>query len=91
MGMSAKMDPQDLIASTTAEAARELGLDPCYVSIVVPLVRAPDAPRPQCCGGGCEPCAEVLNRVADRALELLRLAESNPNGDTANASKRVEA
>jgi hypothetical protein len=82
------MEPEDPIASTTAEAARELGLDPCYVSIVVSLVRTPDAPRPQCCGGGCEPCAEMLNRVADRALERLRLAKANP--EAATASKRVE-
>jgi hypothetical protein len=54
-----------------AQAAEEHRLDPAYVAIARPNVRDPEAPRPQCCGGGCEPCAEQLNRVIERALELL--------------------
>jgi hypothetical protein len=58
-----------------AAAASEHRLSECYVSIARPLVVNPNAPRPQCCGGTCEPCAELLNRVADRALELLAVSD----------------
>ncbi|MBX3192381.1 MAG: hypothetical protein KF819_35650 [Labilithrix sp.] len=53
-----------------AQAADENGLDPAYRDIVRPLLREPYA-WPRCCGGGCEPCAEQLIRVAKRTLELL--------------------
>jgi hypothetical protein len=54
-----------------AQAAAENGLADYYVDCVRPLLR--DGPNgwPQCCGGGCEPCADTLVRVAKRTLELL--------------------
>ena len=60
------------ITSAIAEAADELGLPSYYRSIVKPLVRRPDARRPQCCGGGCEPCADTIIGVAERALAILK-------------------
>jgi hypothetical protein len=62
---------QDLDAAM-AQSAEENGLSPAYISIARPMVKDPDAPRPQCCGGGCEPCAELLNRVIERAIAILQ-------------------
>jgi hypothetical protein len=53
-----------------AQAAEENGLAPYYRDIVRPLLNPPHH-WPRCCGGGCEPCAEQLIRVAKRTLELL--------------------
>jgi hypothetical protein len=52
------------------QASRELGLPSYYVPNVRPLLRDPEGRWPRCCGGGCEPCAQVLVRVALRTLEL---------------------
>lgn len=65
------MPTEEEIAKAIAEASEELGLASYYQSIVKPLVRNPDAPRPRCCGSGCEPCADTLIQVAERALQLL--------------------
>lgn len=52
-----------------AQAADEDGLAEEYRACVRPLLREPYV-WPRCCGGGCEPCAEQLIRVASRALRL---------------------
>lgn len=53
-----------------AQAAEENALPVYYRDIVRPLLREPYT-WPRCCGGGCEPCAEQLIRVARRTLSLL--------------------
>jgi hypothetical protein len=53
-----------------AQASDENGLQDVYRDIVRPLLREPYA-WPRCCGGGCEPCAEQLVRVAKRTLALM--------------------
>ncbi len=45
-------------------ACLEEGLDPVYRDSVRPLLRE-GALLPRCCGGGCEPCAEQLIRIAN--------------------------
>jgi len=50
------------------QAARECGLAECYIDCVRPLLR--EGPRPRCCGGGCEPCVQLLEAVAERVLEI---------------------
>jgi hypothetical protein len=52
-----------------AQASDENGLAEHYRDIVRPLLREPYR-WPRCCGGGCEPCAEQLIRVARRTLTL---------------------
>jgi hypothetical protein len=52
-----------------AQASDENGLAVYYRDIVRPLLREPYR-WPRCCGGGCEPCAEQLIRVAKRTLVL---------------------
>jgi hypothetical protein len=44
-------------------ACVEEGLDPVYRDCVRPLLPT-GARLPRCCGGGCEPCAEQLIRIA---------------------------
>lgn len=51
-------------------ASEEHGLAEYYRDIVRPLLRNPEGRWPWCCGGGCEPCAQTLVKVAARALEL---------------------
>lgn len=53
-----------------ARAAAENALPDYYVACVKPLLVEPYR-WPRCCGGGCEPCAEQLIRVAKRTLELI--------------------
>lgn len=58
-----------------ARASEENGLAEYYRDIVRPLIRdnsAGESRWPRCCGGGCEPCAEQLIRVAKRTLELMK-------------------
>lgn len=62
-------------------AADELGLPTWYRASVRPLLRDPDGRWPRCCGGGCEPCAQNLVRVAARALELLGTPRTAPHPD----------
>lgn len=59
-------------------ASEENGLAEYYRDIVRPLIRdnlhaaEGEGRWPRCCGGGCEPCAEQLIRVAKRTLELMK-------------------
>jgi hypothetical protein len=53
------------------KASDELGLEPWYRDCVRPLLRDGPASYPRCCGGGCEPCSQLLIVVADRARELM--------------------
>ena len=52
-------------------AGSELGLPEYYRACVRPLCSMPRSQWPQCCAGGCEPCAQVLVAVAERVHELL--------------------
>lgn len=62
-----------------AQASDELGLATYYRDIVRPLLRSPREGWPRCCGGGCEPCTQLLCLVAERTLALLEeLEESEP-------------
>lgn len=60
--------------SALKQASDELGLDEWYRDCVRPLLRDGPTRYPQCCGGGCEPCNQLLVRVAERTRELLALA-----------------
>lgn len=53
------------------QASDEHGLQSYYRDCVRPLLRDPEGGWPRCCGGGCEPCNQVLCAVAARALQLL--------------------
>ena len=59
-------------------ASNELGLKPWYRPCVAPLLQNPEGVWPRCCGGGCEPCGQVLCAVAARALELLETPRQAP-------------
>ncbi len=63
------------------QAARECGLAECYIDCVRPLLR--EGPRPRCCGGGCEPCVQLLEAVAERVLEIEEGAASKGTDETA--------
>lgn len=52
------------------QASEEIGLQDYYRSSVRPLFSMPISQWPTCCGGGCEPCAQVLIAVASRVYEL---------------------
>ena len=52
-------------------ASRELGLQEYYADCVRPLLSMPTTQWPTCCGGGCEPCSQILIAVAQRVCELL--------------------
>ena len=58
-------------AAALRQASEELGLQEHYRSSVRPLFQIPRSQWPGCCGGGCEPCAQILVGVADRVCELL--------------------
>jgi hypothetical protein len=53
------------------QASEELGLQDYYRDMVRPLLRMPRTQWPGCCGGGCEPCAQMLVAVAERVLSLM--------------------
>jgi hypothetical protein len=53
------------------QASEECALQSYYRDMVRPLLRMPREQWPGCCGGGCEPCAQTLVRVAERVLELM--------------------
>lgn len=59
------------VESALAQASDEKGLQSYYRDIVRPLLKQPRTQWPLCCGGGCEPCAQILVMVADRTLELM--------------------
>lgn len=54
-----------------AAAGDEVGLQPYYRACVRPIVSAPVERWPRCCGGGCEPCNDVLCEVARRVKARL--------------------
>ena len=53
------------------QASEELGLQDYYRDMVRPLLRMPRTQWPSCCGGGCEPCAQMLVAVAERVQSLM--------------------
>lgn len=59
-------------------ACDELGLPFTYRGCVYPLLRDPEGEWPQCCGGGCYPCAQTLVDVAVRTLQLLGISRTSP-------------
>ena len=54
-----------------AQACEELHLQSYYRDCVRPLLSMPMSQWPICCGGGCEPCAQILVAVAERVCTLL--------------------
>ena len=54
-----------------AQASDEVGLQSYYQDMVRPLLYMPREQWPGCCGGGCEPCAQMLIAVAERVQSLL--------------------
>jgi hypothetical protein len=52
-------------------ASEEFGLKEYYRDNVRPILGTPRAAWPRCCGGDCEPCAQMLGAVAARVHELL--------------------
>jgi len=63
------------------QASQEIGLASYYQGNVRPLLRDPNGYWPRCCGGGCEPCAQTLVRVALRTLELCGTPRTSPIPD----------
>lgn len=63
------------------QASRDHGLADYYRDTVRPLLRDPEGRWPRCCGGGCEPCAQTLTKVAVRTLELLGTPRTAPLSD----------
>jgi hypothetical protein len=59
------------LEAALVQAGEENGLQDYYRDMVRPLLRMPRTQWPSCCGGGCEPCAQTLVRVADRVLALM--------------------
>lgn len=53
------------------QASEELGLQDYYRDMVRPLLHMPRTQWPGCCGGGCEPCAQMLVAVAERVHALM--------------------
>ena len=58
-------------AAALARASDEHALQSYYRDCVRPLLSMPSSQWPRCCGGGCEPCSQVLIAVAERVRELL--------------------
>jgi hypothetical protein len=58
-------------ATALQQASDELGLPDYYRSCVRPLLTMPTTQWPLCCGGGCDPCAQMLVAVAERVCALL--------------------
>jgi len=58
------------------QASSEYGLQDYYQSCVKPLFSMPMSQWPMCCGGSCEPCAQMLVNVALRICQLLNIDES---------------
>ena len=59
----------DLEAALHA-ASEEHRLPSYYCDCVRPMLRDPEGRWPRCCGGGCEPCNELLVRVARRVIAI---------------------
>ena len=61
-------------------ASDELGLQVYYRDCVRPLLGMNEEGWPQCCGGGCEPCAQTLVSVARRVREILEGSRQTRRG-----------
>ena len=57
-------------------AADEFRLPSYYRDLVRPILNLPRHQWPTCCGGHCEPCAQVLVAVAERVQQ--RLGQGDP-------------
>jgi len=55
------------------QAGEECGLQDYYRDCVRPLFLMPITQWPMCCGSNCEPCSQMLVRVASRMCELLAI------------------
>jgi hypothetical protein len=74
--MDEKVDERpDALDAAIAQAGDELGLQAWYRDIVRPLVKMDPERWPQCCGGQCEPCNQLLVAVARRAREIMGAGE----------------
>jgi hypothetical protein len=73
--------PDSPLEAALIRASEELKLPSYYRSSVRPLLRDPEGRWPVCCGGGCEPCAQTLIRVAARTLELMGTPRKAPLPD----------
>lgn len=76
MPESTAAETDDAVARARVDAALEqasdeLGLESYYRDCVRPLLAQPREQWPTCCGGSCEPCSQLLVRVADRVQSLL--------------------
>jgi hypothetical protein len=60
-----------VIDAALDKASDELGLASYYRDCVRPLLKQSREQWPTCCGGGCEPCSQLLVLVADRVQTLL--------------------
>jgi hypothetical protein len=58
-------------------ASEQHGLQTWYRDCVRPLLGAPRARWPRCCGRGCEPCAETLVAVAESVYAALGLDDES--------------
>jgi hypothetical protein len=72
-----EVDPK--FEAALAAASEEVGLATHYRSCVKPIFNAPPERWPRCCGGGCEPCNEVLCEVARRTRAKLDGAGEAPH------------
>jgi hypothetical protein len=61
----------DVLTHALDQAGDELGLQSYYRDLVRPLLKMPRQQWPECCGGNCEPCAQILVAVAERVEGLL--------------------
>lgn len=61
----------DELTRALDEAGEEFRLQSYYRDLVRPILKLPRKQWPSCCGGHCEPCAQVLVAVADRVQDLL--------------------
>lgn len=52
------------LEAALTEVSDAMGLQTYYRDCVRPLLGMPETQWPQCCGGSCEPCNELLVRVA---------------------------
>jgi len=63
------------LEAALVQASDEMGLAEWYRDCVRPLLRTGPEGWPRCCGGGCEPCTQLLCLVAERTLAILEEAD----------------
>ena len=71
MSANDESDERARVRAAVDEASEEVGLPVWYRSSVMPLMSLPESRMPECCGGGCEPCAGTLTEGAVRAQRKL--------------------